>query len=174
MPDLFYSVDARATEEEKRTIAETGVVPSHLKSNEDKLYIVIFRNYMLNLFSCVSEDVAIDGEAIICKGRKAIFDRVKEYLANDGEQSTDLRKSIVMVEGVDMNKGVSLYRFLKLCNNAYPEDTIDEVYLEEMVSGFTDGINPDGEPESYNIIKAVEKSKKPTTGFGNSGTLLNR
>jgi hypothetical protein len=178
MSGLFQQINGNITQEQVMEIAKTGVVPSHLKSVDDKVYYIIMRNYMITMYSNIAGvmdeyPMEIDGEAFIVAGRHNAFNIIKEYLTRDGENGTDLRKSIVMVEGVDAAKGVSLYRFIKLCNQAYPDEAIDEEFLEESIQGFTDWKENNNAP-SYDIVKAVEESQKPATGFGgNAGTLMN-
>lgn len=157
---LFQEIKGTPNAEQIQQIAKTGIVPSELKGPEDKVYTVIFRSYLVILQSEMSE-TSIDGEAIIVEGRHKVFMRIKEFLENEYTMSVDIRTSTVMVEGVDAGKAVSLYRFIKLCNNAYPDEAIPEEILDKYLEGFTD---------------EEEVKKQPAaTGFGgNAGTLLNR
>lgn len=174
MSSLFQQINGNITQEQVMEIAKTGVVPSHLKSVDDKVYYIIMRNFMIVMYSNIAgvQDeypMEIDGEAFIVVGRHNAFNTIKEYLSRDGEEGTDLKKSIVMVEGVDASKGVSLYRFIKLCNQAYPDEAIDEEFLERAINGLNDW-----EKNAPNIAKAVEDSSRTATGFGgNAGTLMN-
>ena len=165
MANVFQQIEGNLTEEQVMEIVQTGVVPSHLKPVEDKVYYIIMRNYMIKLFSNITdeeeEQLEIDGEAFIVLGRHNAFKTIKEYLSRDAEESTDLRKSIVMVEGVDAGKNVSLYRFIKLCNKAYPDEAIDDEFLENAINGFNDD-------------DKIINNNVSATGFGgNAGTLMN-
>jgi len=164
MSGLFQKINGDITQEQVMEIAKTGVVPSNLKSVDDKLYYAIMKNEMFYMYSQASgeQDIEIDGEVLIAVGRKNIFDKIKEYLLNDGEGGTSLRESIVMVEGVDVAKSVSLYRFLTLCDQAYPDEAISEEFIAYHNA------------QPYDINNAVKKSEKTATGFGgNAGTLMN-
>lgn len=164
MANVFQQINGPVSEEQITEIVKTGKVPSHLKTAEDKVYYVIFRNFMFDFLSSAAEDFKIDGEVIITVGRYETFKRIKKYLENDGELGTDFRYSTVMVEGVDAAKGISLYRFIKLCNKAYPNEAFDEEELEERTHGF---IDDNSESNSIN-------RNKMATGFGgNAGTMLN-
>lgn len=156
---LFQEIKGTPNADQIQRIAKTGQVPSELKSAEDKIYFVIFRSFMVILKSEMAE-MDIDGEAIIVQGRHKTFLKIKEFMENEYAMSIDLRTSLVMVEGVDAGKAVSLYRFIKLCNNAYPDDAISEETLDSYIEGFYD---------------EEEVRKQPAaTGFGgNAGTLLN-
>lgn len=156
---LFQEIKGKPTAEQVQQIARTGQVPSELKSAEDKVYFVIFRSFMIILKSEMAE-MDIDGEAIIVEGRHNVFLKIKEYIENEYAMSIDLRTSLVMVEGVDAGKAVSLYRFIKLCNQVYPEDAIPEETLDAYIEGFND--------------EEEVRKQPPATGFGgNAGTLLN-
>lgn len=176
MSGLFQQINGNITQEQVMEIAKTGIVPSHLKSVDDKVYYIIMRNYMTVMYSNIAgvtdEPMEIDGEAFIVVGRHNAFNTIKEYLSRDGENGTDLRKSIVMVEGVDAAQGVSLYRFIKLCNQAYPDEAIDEEFLEKAIQGFTDWEND--KKEFPDDMKAMNNNNAVATGFGgNAGTLMN-
>ena len=161
MADLFQKIGKSLTHEQVDEIARTGVVPSHLKNSEDKMYYVIFMNFAIEMRSNTNEETFVDGEAIVTTGRRNTFLRIKEYLENDEEATTDLDKSIVMVEGVDASKHVSLLRFIRLCNSNYPDDAIDEDFLNVF---FLDTNTP--------MEKTIQQQ---ATGFGgNAGTMLNK
>ena len=159
MADLFQKIGKSLTQEQVDEIARTGVVPSHLKDSEDKMYYVIFMNFAIEMRSNTNEETFVDGEAIVTTGRHNTFLRIKEYLENDEEATTDLDKSIVMVEGVDASKHVSLLRFIRLCNSNYPDDAIDEDFLNVFLGANT----------------PMETIQQQATGFGgNAGTMLNK
>lgn len=178
MAGLFYNVDPQATDEEKMRIAQTGEVPSHLKGVEDKQYFVILRqcgngNYQNE--SVLSPDLMVDGEVIIETGRKNTLKRIEEYLVYDASMfdgdavSTSLKKSLVMVEGVDAGKAISLYRFLQLCIQKYPNDTnLNQEFLD-MEANAEDVVDTEtkDEEESYDLASAI------ASGFGSAGTYLN-
>lgn len=156
--NVFQSINKPLTQEQADEIARTGVIPSHLKNAEDKMYYVIFMNYAIEMRSNTNEETFVDGEAIVATGRHQTFLRIKDYLENDEEATTDLEKSMVMVEGVDASKHVSLIRFIRLCNTNYPDDAIDEDFINVFL-----GI---GNMSTENIT---------ATGFGgNAGTMLNK
>ena len=176
MSGLFQQINGNITQEQVMEIAKTGVVPSNLKSVDDKVYYIIMRNYMTVMYSNIAGvtdeyPMEIDGEAFIIIGRHNAFNTIKEYLSRDGENGTDLRKSIVMVEGVDAAQGVSLYRFIKLCNQAYPDEAIDEEFLEKSIQGFTDWEND--KKEFPDDMKAMNNNAVATGFGGNAGTLMN-
>jgi hypothetical protein len=161
MSELFTQVADNLTEEQKMNIIKNkGVLKSGEKHPEEKTYCVIFRSYLRILLSQLAEDdVEISGEAIIVSGRYNCFARIKEYLNEDAELAVDIRNSLVMVEGVDASSAVSLYRFIVLCNKAYPDEAIDESILNQYLKGFND--------------EEEIKSNVTTTGNGNyCGTLL--
>ena len=180
MAGLFYNVNPHATDEEKMRIAQTGEIPSHLKDVEDKQYFVILRqcgngNYQNESVLCA--DLMVDGEVIIETGRKNTLKRIEEYLDYDAsmfdgdEISTSLKKSLVMVEGVDAGKAISLYRFLQLCIQKYPNDTnLNQEFLD-MEANAEDVVDTEAkdenEAESYDLASAI------ASGFGSAGTYLN-
>lgn len=161
MKGLFTELNGNVTKEQIEKINKTGVVPSDAKSPEEKEYLVIFKSYLVALKSQIAEnEMDITGEAIIIRGRYNMFQKIKEYLDEDAEETIDLRTSMVMVEGVDAAKAVSLYRFILLCNKAYPDEQIPENITNHYLEGFND------EDE-------VKQSAQNATGSGNfSGTLL--
>lgn len=167
MAGLFYSVSNNATEEEKMRIAQTGVVPSHLKGPEDKQYIVVLKH---NHGTCsYISDTEIDGEVLIETGRKNIFKKIESYLLydignSDGEGfETSLEKSFVLVEGVDITKCVSLYRFMNLCFKNYDSELDPEILDRALIdeTGNKDAL------KEYNLEAAI------ASGFGSAGTMLN-
>lgn len=160
MGSLFTELNGHVTEADIKKINETGVIPSNVKSAEEKTYCIIFKSYLLVLRSQVANnEMDIDGEAIIIKGRHRVFEKIKEYLEEDAEGSVDIRNSMVMVEGVDAAGAVSLYRFIKLCNGCYPDEAISENILNEYLKDFYD--------------EEQVKSSVMATGNGNyCGTLL--
>lgn len=160
MGSLFTELNGHATEADIKKINETGVIPSSVKSAEEKTYCIIFKSYLLVLKSQVADnEMDIDGEAIIIKGRHRAFEKIKEYLEEDAEGAVDIRNSMVMVEGVDAAGAVSLYRFIKLCNGCYPDEAISENILDEYLKDFYD--------------EEQVKSSVMATGNGNyCGTLL--
>ncbi len=123
------------------------------------MYIVIFACVDEMLFSNMSANELIDGEAIICEGREKTFDRIIDFLIEDLDCSIDIKKSRVLVEGVDAGKGVSLYRFIELCKTKYPDKQIDlSRHLEE----------------EDNYVDEESTTNRVATGLGgNSGTMLN-
>ena len=157
---LFTELNGHVTAEQIQQINQTGVVPSNIKSPEEKTYCVIFRSYLINLKSQLADnEMDITGECIIVSGRHNVFEKIKEYLDEDGQLAVDIRNSMVMVEGVDASNAVSLYRFVKLCNKAYPEEIYPEENLDNYLKDFYDE-------------KEVRDSVN-TTGNGNyCGTLL--
>lgn len=156
--NVFQSINKPLTQEQADEIARTGTIPSHLKNAEDKMYYVIFMNYAIEMRSNTNEETFVDGEAIVTTGRHNTFLRIKDYLENDEEATTDLEKSMVMVEGVDASKHVSLIRFIRLCNTNYPDDAIDEDFINVFL-----GMNMPTE------------NTATATGFGgNAGTMLNK
>lgn len=169
MAGLFYNVSANATEEEKMRIAQTGVVPSHLKGPEDKQYIVVLKHN--HGTSSYISDIEIDGEVLIETGRKNIFKKIESYLLydignSDGEGcfETSLEKSFVLVEGVDITKCISLYRFINLCFNNYDSQLDPEILDRALVdeTGNQDAL------KEYNLEAAI------ASGFGSAGTMLNK
>ena len=139
MDNLFVELNGHVTEEQMKKSNKTGVVPSEVKSPEIKNYCVIFRSHLLILKSQMADnEMPITGECIIVNGRHNMFLKIKEFLEEDAEMAVDIRRSAVMVEGVDAANCVSLYRFIKLCNAAYPDDAIAEAYLDEYLEGFYD------------------------------------
>ena len=160
MGSLFTELNGHVTEADIKKINETGVIPSSVKSAEEKTYCIIFKSYLLVLRSQIADnEMDIDGEAIIIKGRHRAFEKIKEYLDEDAEGAVDIRNSMVMVEGVDAAGAVSLYRFIKLCNGCYPDEAISENILDEYLKDFYD--------------EEQVKSSVMATGNGNyCGTLL--
>lgn len=160
MGSLFTELNGHVTKNEIKKINETGVIPSTAKSPEEKTYCVIFKSYSVVLCSQIADNnMEIDGECFIIRGRHRVFEKIKEYLDEDAEGTVDIRNSMVMVEGVDAAGAVSLYRFIKLCNQCYKDEELDESILDEYLRGFFD------EDE---VRKSVN-----TTGNGNyCGTLL--
>lgn len=160
MGNLFTELNGHPTQEDIKKINETGTIPSSVKSAEEKTYCIIFKSYLLVLKSQIADnEMEIDGEAIIIKGRHRAFEKIKEYLEEDAEGAVDIRNSMVMVEGVDAAGAVSLYRFIKLCNGCYPEEAIDESILDGYLKDFHD--------------EEQVKSSVMATGNGNyCGTLL--
>lgn len=139
MDKLFVELNGHVTEEQMKKINKTGVIPSEVKSPEIKNYCVIFRSHLLILKSQMADnEMEITGECIIVNGRRNMFLKIKEFLEEDAEMAVDIRRSMVMVEGVDAANCVSLYRFIKLCNASYPDEAIDEAYLNEYLEGFYD------------------------------------
>lgn len=135
MAGLFTELNGHVTQEQLDRMNKSGIVPSDAKSPEEKRYTVIFVTTD-NLESQIAEGVEVN-EAIIVDGRYNIFNAIKNYLIADmeAEKIIDIKKSIVMVEGVDAGKAVSLYRFIGLCNKSYPNEEFDELnsYIEEEV-----------------------------------------
>lgn len=160
MGNLFTELNGHPTQEDIKKINETGTIPSSVKSAEEKTYCIIFKSYLLVLKSQIADnEMEIDGEAIIIKGRHRAFEKIKEYLEEDAEGAVDIRNSMVMVEGVDAAGAVSLYRFIKLCNGCYPDEVIDESILDGYLKDFHD--------------EEQVKSSVMATGNGNyCGTLL--
>lgn len=160
MGNLFTELNGHPTQEDIKKINETGTIPSSVKSAEEKTYCIIFKSYLLVLKSQIADnEMEIDGEAVIIKGRHRAFEKIKEYLEEDAEGAVDIRNSMVMVEGVDAAGAVSLYRFIKLCNGCYPEEAIDESILDGYLKDFHD--------------EEQVKSSVMATGNGNyCGTLL--
>lgn len=167
---LFQTFSQQPTPEEMKQIAKTGVVPSHLKRPEDKLYMAILRPYDEEFYSQMTTqfDVPIDGEVVIEVGRKTMFNKLKEFFGLEESLSgVDIKTSIVLVEGVDANKGVSLYRFLELCNESYPDEEIDPEVMEYYLQIAETEVN---KPEE-NI--PVTPNETVASGFGgNAGTML--
>lgn len=140
MSGLFTQVANNLTDEQKKNIIKNhGVLQSNEKHAEEKTYCVIFRSYLRVLTSQLAEnEMPITGEAIIVLGRHNCFNKIKEYLDEDAEQTVDIRNSLIMVEGVDAAKAVSLYRFILLCNKEYQDEAIDEHILNSYLEGFYD------------------------------------
>lgn len=159
MSSPFTTLANGVTREQIEAMAKTGQVPSNLKSEDSKMYIVIFACIEEDLmYSNMVSDEKIYGEAIICTGREATYERIISFLIADMETSIDLKRSRVLVEGVDAGKGVSLYRFIQLCKSKYPDKEIDLSRHMEALEEI------DGETPT-----------RQATGFGgNSGTLLNQ
>lgn len=160
MGNLFTELNGHPTQEDIKKINETGTIPSSVKSAEEKTYCIIFKSYLIVLKSQIADnEMEIDGEAVIIKGRHRAFEKIKEYLEEDAEGAVDIRNSMVMVEGVDAAGAVSLYRFIKLCNGCYPDEAIDESILNGYLKDFRD--------------EEQVKSSVMATGNGNyCGTLL--
>lgn len=135
MPGLFTELNGHVTQEQLDRMNKSGIIPSDAKSPEEKRYIVIFVTKD-TLESQIAEGIEIN-ESIIVDGRYNLFNAIKNYLIADmeTEKIIDIKKSIVMVEGVDAGKAVSLYRFIGLCNKSYPNEEFDELnsYIEEEV-----------------------------------------
>lgn len=137
MGSLFTELNGHVTQEQIKQINKTGIVPPDAKSPEEKKYFIIFKSYLIDLRSQLADnEMTISGEAFIVYGRYHAFVSIKSYLDEDAERAVDVRESIVMVEGVDAGKGISLYRFLKLCNKAYPNEAFDDDTLEQYLEGF--------------------------------------
>ena len=162
MSGLFVELNGHVTEEQMKQINKTGIIPSAAKSPEEKQYYVIFKSYLVVLKSQLADNgMDITGECIIVNGRHNMFDKIKEYLDEDAEMAVDIKNSLVMVEGVDSARAVSLYRFIKLCNKSYPNEAYPEEMLDKYLEGFYD------EKEIKNDVIA--------TGNGNyCGTLLEK
>lgn len=138
-------------------------IPASLKDVEDKIYMISFNNLLrdgLSLFfgdEYDEEKLMYEYETHMCVGRRNAFNIIKEYFEHDGEGGIDIDKSFVLVEGLPLEKRVSLYRFILLCNQKY-EDTLDIDYY----------IRTQHEDESND-----EDNKSQATGNGTAGTLLN-
>lgn len=170
---LFQKINQGITNQQAEDIARAGVVPSNMKDPEDKVYFIIFRSYSIMPTSDIAGRVDengheqpfyIDGEALIVEGRHNAFTKIKEFIDGDFCNSIDMRLSLVMVEGVDAGKSISMYRFLKLCNRSYPNEKFNEELLESYITGFND--------ESE--FREQEEKAISATGFGgNAGTITN-
>lgn len=143
MAGLFTELNGHVTQEQLDRMNKSGIVPSDAKSPEEKRYTVIFVTTD-TLESQIAEGIEVN-EAIIVDGRYNVFNAIKNYLIADmeTEKIIDIKKSIVMVEGVDAGKAVSLYRFIGLCNKSYPNEEFDELnsYIEEEVNQMPNNTN---------------------------------
>jgi hypothetical protein len=160
MSSPFTTLSNGVTKEQIDAMARSGQVPSNLKSEVSKMYIVIFTHIDGTMYSEMSAAEEVDGEFIVCEGREATYDRIINFLNSDLEPcSVDINKSKVLVEGVDAGKSVSLLRFIGFCKNFYPNKEIDlSRHLEAI------GVESD---ETAQVTRQA-------TGFGgNSGTMLN-
>lgn len=163
--------DRNLSNDEMKIASSSGALPSNMKNAEDKTYIAIICSNMYDIPSVISTDplknnsgkvkysgngeFVVDGEAIIRTGRENMYNTLITYFTGDGEESIDIFHSIILVEGIGLEKAVSLYRFLTLCMDKYPEIdfSIPEVY--------TEWVSEEGKNENLN-----------TTGLGLTSTIL--
>lgn len=164
MAGLFTEASGNLTPEQIKEIAKRGgKLKANEKSPEEKTYMVIFKYWKLVLGSQVAEnEMEITGECIISTGRHNMFDKIKEYLDEDGGMDVDLVKSMVLVEGVDAGNAVSLYRFLQLCNKSYADEAFDEDIIKQYLEGFNE--------EHLGNTNQVSPNAVGTGNYG--GTLL--
>ena len=149
------------TQEQKKKLANPNYRLE--KSPEEKEYMVVFKNRERTLYSNIQnyelddpDKTEIDGEVIIRTGRHSMFNAIKNYLDIDDNYETDIRNSFVLVDGVGLDKRISLYRFIQLCNGAYKIEYNVDDYLYEH--------EEDSEEEE---IQATGN------GYNNTSTLLN-
>lgn len=170
---LFTEANGSLTREQVSSIAKRGgQLQSNEKSAEEKLYLVVIKynedsdiaTLCDRLSECYGHDFKITDSALTAIGRKAMYDRISEILIEDTSYYVDIKSSMVFVEGVSLDKHISLYRFLDLCIHSYPDDKGMEDIMNSYLSA---------EEELANIEEDVPQEEAQATGLGNNcGTLL--
>lgn len=97
------------------------------KDTKNKMYIVFIVSE-IGEHPCSylgQNDLNVDGEFGICNGREDAYDYIKAILEMDDEEAVDILASTVLVEGVSCTERVTWYRFMKYCEEFYPNDDFD-------------------------------------------------
>lgn len=127
------------------------------KDPEDKIYIIFIvseiGSYVSNNVDNASSDVVVDGEFSICKGRSDAYTFIKNLLMENLNESVDILSSSVLVEGLSCTNSISMFKFMKHCENLFPDDDFN---IDEY-------INYEEEPNNISHISAS----------GNSMTMAN-
>lgn len=183
----FIEVNPNLSPEQKIAIAKRGgQLTGSEKHPEERLYVAVLKYTVENFtveslgelsnYEEINERIStrlLADSAITRIGRRALLDSILELLRFETYVDTipiDPKKSMVFVEGVDLSKYVSLYRFLGLCANEY-KDVKEEI--EEYLAG-TDNTEESAE-ETYNTANTNDTAgSHQATGMGNfGGTILN-
>ena len=169
---LFTEANGSLTKEQVSSIAKRGgQLNSAEKSAEEKLYLVVIKynedsdiSTLCDRFSeYYGHDMKLTDSAILCIGRKEMCENILEILTVDTEYLIDIKKSLVFVEGVSIINSISLYRFLDLCDNSYPDIQIKDLIDSYLIKDEED--SEDEEPQATIDTQA--------TGMGNNcGTIL--
>lgn len=71
--------------------------------------------------------------AIVCENRDSAYSVAKILIETDEDGDIDVDESKVLVDGVPIKHAVSLYRFMKRCEELYPDDDfrIDNYFKED-------------------------------------------
>lgn len=106
------------------------------KNPTNKMYIVfIVSDIGEHYCSYIGTSLTVNGEFGICNGREDAYEYIKKLLSedDDGERYLDIEASTVLVEGVSCTERVSWYRFMKYCEEFYPDDdfNIDDYLFDD-------------------------------------------
>ena len=173
MAGLFTEVNDNLTQEQKMAIAKRGgQLKSGEKSPEEKLYLVVLKynedtdiaTTCDRLSEMYGHDLGITDSALTIIGRKAMYDRISDILIEDTSYYVDIKSSMVFVEGVPLDKHISLYRFIDLCVHTYP----DKKGMEDLINSYLSA-----EEELDGIEEETPQEEVQATGLGNNcGTVL--
>lgn len=133
---LFVRLTDDECAKEKATFNSSS---KKIKTSEEKEYLIVLK---CREISQEQESIINNGEAAIIIGRSKAFDYILNIFENDVEMDIDVRNSFVLTEGVPLENRISLYRFVDVCNRAYPESAIN-------IDDYIDDDEEDVENESH-------------------------
>lgn len=161
--NVFQNLGNNVTKEQIDQIAKTGTVPSHLKSVEDKQWTAIITFDVDHEVWSMTSDTPIYGEVIVEESRREMYDHLMTYIYECSDQyPIDFKKSKIIPEGVPIDKGLSLYNFIKICVKEYNEDFDWE--------WFNNVANVDDSSDTPHYVPL--KDAQATGMGGNAGTML--
>ena len=117
------------------------------KDPEDKIYIIFIVSELgINFSNYVESDIIVDGEFAIRQGRSSAYNFIKTLLIEDSKDIIDIERSSVLVEGLSCTNSISMFKFMKHCENLFPDDdfNIDEYINYEEESNNISHISASG------------------------------
>ena len=113
-----------------------GATGNRIDDGEQKTYLIAIKfnsNPLLNTLDpeTTDENIFVDGQFVLKRGRKEAFGFIKEAISSDEDMLIDIEASFVLVDGVPLDKRVTLFAFIERCKVIYDDNFDVRCYFDD-------------------------------------------
>lgn len=161
--DPNYRITGKMEVKEKTFGSKSG---SKNKDPEDKVYIVFIVSE-INGHNCSyisnydhSSNLTVNGEFSVRNGRSDTYNFIKDILTGDTEGNINVNYSFVLVEGLSCTNSISMFKFMKHCEEIFTDDDFNIDDYDENPNNDIHETNIPAIGNSMSLVNSILNNNK--------------